>query len=119
MHPPIRVFLALVWLANGLWAKVLGGAPRHREIVAVLLGRDLAEVFTVLIGIGEVVIALWILSGRFPVTCGWVQIILVVSMNLIEQAVVPGLLLWGRWNLLWAFAFALFVWWSLVRKEDR
>ena len=34
----VRLAIALVWLGNGLVAKVLGLVPRHEEIVAQILG---------------------------------------------------------------------------------
>lgn len=119
MSLPIRFFFASVWLINGLWCKVLGEVPRHHEIVAVILGRDRADLWVLLIGIGETFLAIWILSGRFLVACGWVQIVLVLAMNFMEQALVPGFLLWGRWNLRWAFGFVALVGWFFVREERR
>ncbi len=95
----------------------MNGLPRHQEIVAAILGDDHARVLTVLIGFGEIFIALWIWSGRFRVACGWLQIFLVMKMNLMEQFLVPDLLLWGKWNFLWALAFSIVVWWAFVRKE--
>lgn len=91
--------------------------PRHQEIVADILGNDHAGILTTLIGCGEIFLALWVWSGRLRLICGWVQIALVMTMNLIEQALVPDLLLWGPWNLLWALAFSVIVWWSFIRKE--
>ena len=95
----------------------MGGVPRHQEIVATILGEDFAGILTVVIGFGEILIALWIWSGRFLIACGWFQIILVLKMNLIEQVLAPGLLLWGPWNFLWAVGFSIAVWWAFVRKE--
>ena len=117
MQRSLRLLIGLVWLANGLFCKVLGGVPRHREIVGTILGEDHAGILTVCIGCGEILIALWIWSGRYPVICGWLQIILVLTMNLIEQVTTPGLLLWGPWNFLWAAGFSILVWWAFVRKE--
>ena len=96
----------------------MGGVPRHQEIVATILGHGDTGILTVMIGSGEILIALWIWSGRFLVACGWFQIILVLKMNLIEQVLAPGLLLWGPWNFLWALGFSIFVWWAFVRKEQ-
>ena len=31
----IRASIALVWLYEGLWCKLLGGMPRHAEVIAV------------------------------------------------------------------------------------
>jgi hypothetical protein len=31
----IRASIALVWLYEGLWCKLLGGMPRHAEVIAL------------------------------------------------------------------------------------
>jgi len=107
-----RIGFALVWLVNGLWCKVLDGVPRHREIVAGILGEEHAGILTLGIGLGEIGIAGWILSGLFPRSCAAVQITLVAAMNLIELVVVPDLLLFGRWNGLIAAVFVACVAWE-------
>ncbi len=104
-----RVFLAAVWLGMGPGAKVLGLVQRHRELVARILGEAHADRLTVLIGFGEIAIALWVFSGRLPRTCALVQMGLVGVMNLIEFTLARDLLLFGGWNLLVAAAFMTFV----------
>lgn len=37
----LRGLIALVWLVNGLWCKVLGHVPRHEAIVARVLSENL------------------------------------------------------------------------------
>ena len=88
--------IALVWLVNGLYAKVLNLVPRHQEIVAALLGADYARELTVLIGLSEIVMACWIVSGYRPRLAAVLQIAVVGLMNLLETLLVPELLLWGR-----------------------
>ena len=86
----VRVFFALVWLVNGVWCKILDGVPRHREIVARILGEEHSLVLTRMIGFGEVVMAAWILSGiRWKWSCA-AQIAAVVMMNVIEFIVGAG-----------------------------
>lgn len=110
MHQNLpRLFLAAVWIGMGLGAKVLGLVPRHQEIVARILGETHAGTLTVLIGLGEIAIAAWILSGRFPRTCAVVQIVLVAAMNLLEASIARDLLFFGAWNLAVAAVFILFV----------
>lgn len=104
-----RIFLAAVWLGMGLGAKVLGLAPRHREIVARVLGEKHADTLTIAIGLGEVGMAAWILSGRFPRTCAATQIALVIAMNVLELTIARDLLLFGAWNGVVAAAFILVV----------
>lgn len=106
---PLRLFFAAVWLVNGVWCKLIDGVPRHREIVARILGEDHSLALTRMIGAGEVVMALWILSSiRWKWSCA-AQITAVLLMNLIEFFVVPDLLLFGRFNSLVALAYVSLV----------
>jgi hypothetical protein len=107
MKPPLLFRLAFgsVWLVNGVWCKLLDGVQRHREIVARILGDDHSLVLTRLIGAGEVLVAVWILTGiRWKWSCAF-QILLVATMNAIEFLLVPDLLLFGRLNSLVALAY--------------
>lgn len=60
------IFFALVWLVNGLYCKVLNGVPRHRQIVVRILGKPHAATLTTPIGLAEIGMAVWILSGIRP-----------------------------------------------------
>ncbi len=106
----LTILIALVWLMNGLFCKVLGLTPRHEAIVARILGSDYAHPLTILIGLSEVIMAVWVLSKFKPKLNTLAQIILVVTMNILETILVPDLLLWGHWNLLWAVMFCFIVW---------
>jgi hypothetical protein len=111
----VRILFALVWLVNGVWCKILDGVPRHREIVARILGEEHSLVLTRLIGFGEVFMAAWILSGiRWKWGCA-AQIAAVVMMNVIEFIVVPDMLLFGRINSLVALAYIMVVAWAGFR----
>lgn len=101
-HPEFRYLFALVWLVNGLWCKVLDMVPRHQEIVAFLLGDALARPLTVAIGVAEVGMAAWIVTGWRYRLCAGVQIAVILLMNVIEFLAVPHLLLWGRLNIVFA-----------------
>ena len=102
-------FIALVWLANGLFCKVLGLVPRHEQIVAKILSSNYAHNITVLIGISEIIMAIWILSSFKTRLNAIVQIVVVAIMNVIEFMFAPDLLLWGKFNSLFAFIFILVV----------
>jgi hypothetical protein len=101
----LRWCVALVWLASGLGAKVLGLVPRHREIVARVLGDEHALAWTRLIGVAEIGVAVWVLSRLWPRWCAGAQIAAVVAMNVLELTFAPDLLLFGRWNAAFALAF--------------
>lgn len=111
----LRLFFAAVWLVNGVWCKIIDGVPRHREIVARILGEEHSLALTRMIGAGEVVMAVWILSGiRWKWSCA-AQIVAVLLMNLIEFFVVPDLLLFGRFNSIVALAYVSLVAWAEFR----
>lgn len=109
MRAALVVAVAAVWVVNGAWCKVLGQVPRHAQIVARVVGDDLAPSLTIAIGLAELLMAVWWCSGRFRVLCAVSQTAVVLTMNLIEQAIAPDLLLWGRFNLLWASLFCVVV----------
>jgi uncharacterized membrane protein YphA (DoxX/SURF4 family) len=115
----ITAFIASVWLLSGLCAKVLHLVPRHEQIVARVLGNEHASTFTLLIGIAEICLAVWILSGVKPRLCALLQMILVAAMNIIEIVFAPDLLLFGQWNAVPAFLFIALVYFNefLLRKR--
>jgi len=84
----MRIALSAVWFYQGLWCKLLDGAPAHRKIANAVPLRG-AETILRCIGIVECAIALWILSGRRAPVCAAAQTVLLVSMN------VAGIL-WAR-----------------------
>ncbi len=77
-----RAAVALVWLYNGLWCKLLDGSARHRAIVAAAADQRLPipELVTTL-GVVEVVLAAWVLSRRWPLAAAWVQTAALAAMN--------------------------------------
>jgi DoxX-like family len=97
--------IATVWIANGLFCKVLNLVPRHEQIVARILGNDHSRPLTILIGLSEIIMAVWILSAYETKLNAIVQIIVVAIMNILEFIFVPDLLLWGKLNSLFAFIF--------------
>ena len=115
MHRLITYLIALVWLINGLLCKVLMLVPRHAAIVARILGPAHASVLTRLIGLGEIGMALWVLSGIRPHWCAWTQIALILSMNMLEAVLAPDLLLWGRCNAVFAVLFCGLIYFHCLR----
>src|SRR5438093_1569619 len=77
----IRILAAVVWFVFGTIFKVGGAVPRHREIVAAVLGGEIAPSITVLIGLAETALGLWFLIGFLPRTCAILQTVAIVSMN--------------------------------------
>jgi hypothetical protein len=103
----LRYGIALVWLINGLLCKVLHLVPRHKAIVARILGPAYAGPLTRLIGVAEIVMALWVLSGRWVKLNVATQIALVLVMNVLEFLLAVDLLLWHEFNLVFAGLFGL------------
>jgi len=112
--------IALVWLVNGLYCKVLNAVPRHQQIVAEILGSNYAQLFTQLIGFAEIVMAVWIISGYKSRLCAYLQIAVVAIMNLLEFFLVPDLLLFGKWNAFFALLLIISIYiQSFILKKDR
>lgn len=111
-HQLLNYFIAAVWLVNGLFCKLLNLVPRHREIVAGILGNNHSRILTILIGLSEILMAVWILSRIKPRLNAIIQMIVISSMNILEFLLVPELLLWGRANAVFAFLFILLIYYN-------
>lgn len=105
LHKSLTLLISAVWLANGLFCKVLNLVPRHEQIVARILGEDYSRPLTILIGLSEVVMAAWVLSKFKSKLNATTQILVVAVMNTLEFILVPDLLLWGKLNSFYAFIF--------------
>jgi uncharacterized membrane protein YphA (DoxX/SURF4 family) len=112
IHKILTFCIAAVWIVNGLFCKLLNLVPRHKQIIATILGDGYSGLFTILIGLSEIVMAVWILSGFKTKLQTILQIAVVATMNIIEFYVVPDLLLWGKLNSLFAFFFILVVYFN-------
>jgi hypothetical protein len=104
--------IASIWLTNGLFCKVLHLVPRHEKIVAGILGDEHSALLTMLIGISEILMAIWILIGIKRRLNAIVQMLVIATMNTIEFLLVPDLLLWGRWNLLFALLLIVVIYYT-------
>jgi DoxX-like family len=109
IHKFLTYLITTVWVANGLFCKVLNLVPRHQQIVSRILGADNSRILTISIGLSEIFIAIWILSKIKTRLNAIVQITIVATMNTLEFLLVPDLLLWGKLNSLFAFIFILVV----------
>ncbi|MFZ9956916.1 MAG: DoxX-like family protein [Flavobacteriales bacterium] len=108
----LNYLIASVWLINGLFCKVMNLVPRHEQIVAEILGHDFSRTFTVLIGLSEVVMAIWIISTyKSRLNCIF-QMVVIATMNTLEFIIVPDLLLWGKFNAFFAFIFIALIYFN-------
>jgi hypothetical protein len=108
----IRLSIALVWLYQGLWCKVLGRAPGHVAVISAVpfIGTAGSRVALITLGLLECGIAAWVLSGERMRQAAIVQTVLLVAMN-------AGGLIWA-WRLipdppgmiLQNFAFLMLIW---------
>lgn len=114
----VRLSIAVVWLYQGLWCKVLGGVPHQQAVISSVPFLSGAEARFGLIGLGlfECGIAMWVLSGKRMRQAATVQTALLVAMN-------GGGLIWA-WHVIpdpiglivQNFAFLVLIW---IASEDR
>jgi len=107
-----RPLVASVWLVHGLYNKLLGGSPRHLAIVQSVPGfggTTGVRVLTV-VGLFEVALAVWILSGRASRRCAGAQTAALLSMNIVELRFARHLLLWPAGLLPLNAAFLALAW---------
>jgi hypothetical protein len=115
----ITYLVALVWLINGLVCKVLNFVPRHHLIVARILGREYSSLITFTIGIAEITMAIWIITRIQPKLNAIVQILIIGTMNTLEFLLAPDLLLWKRFNAVFAFLFICLIFYNefILKKK--
>ena len=107
-----RAAIALVWLYEGLWAKVLGGSAHHAAVIAAVpfLSAGAARATLIALGLAECGIAAWVLWGWHMRDAALVQSVLLVAVN-------AGGLIWA-WRLIpdpggmivQNFAFLVLIW---------
>ena len=119
IHKTINYLIAIVWFVNGFFCKVLNLVPRHQLIVSRILGDNHALLFTKTIGVLEMMMTVWILSRIQSRLNAAVQIIIIITMNIMEFLLVPDLLLFGKLNLVFALLFVFVIYWNefILRKD--
>lgn len=108
----------MVWLYQGLWCKLLGGAEHHSQIAAGVLPAFAAGPVLAGIGAGECALAVWVASGWRAPQAAVAQTALLAAMN-------AAGLLWARqWiadpagMVLQNFAFLTLAWITAGRTYD-
>lgn len=118
----VTYFISAIWLINGLFCKVLNFEPRHQQIVSRILGGEYASELTLLIGLSELVMVVWVLS-RFKSRLNAIfQITIVPVMNVIEFFFASDILLWGKFNIVYACLFVVLVYYNefvLIKKINK
>jgi hypothetical protein len=79
----IHVSIAAVWLYEGLWCKLLNSEPNQLRIIEALprSSPTAARALLKLLGVIEVAIAIWALTGIEPIFCATAQTALVAALN--------------------------------------
>ena len=112
LHRSLNIFIATVWLINGVYAKVLGFVPRHELIIQEILELNDSKCMIIIIGLLEIMMAIWIISGIYSKINALTQSAVILLMNVWEQIYAPELLLWGKWNFVFALLFVFFIIWN-------
>ena len=119
LYKSLTLLIAMVWIVNGLFCKLLNLVPRHQAIVSRILGEEYAVHFTRAIGVAEIFMGIWILSGVNTRLNAIIQIFVVIVMNLIELILVPDLLLFGEANFILALLFIIILYYAeFVLKQN-
>lgn len=81
--PLLRAAVAGVWLYEGLWCKLLGRTPSQVKVVTAVprFGARFGAYFLKALGVVEVGLAVWTVSGVAPVPCAIVQTALLIALN--------------------------------------
>ena len=119
IYKTLTYIIAAVWLVNGLFCKVFNMVPRHRQIVARILGTVHSREITITIGVLETAMALWTLSEIKPRMNALSQIVIIAAMNTLEFFIAPDLLLWGKANAFFALLFIIFIYCNEFYIKDR
>ena len=77
----LRGAIALVWLYQGLWHKIIDPDGHHRKLLSAALGTPWSRPACLALGILETAIALAVFADRWPKRLGWLQIGLLAAMN--------------------------------------
>ena len=115
----VRIVIAAVWVFHGLYSKILDGIPRHRLIVARILGEDHARPLTLLIGCGEILLGLWVFSGRRIFACALFQTLALVAMNTLEILFARELLISAPGMVALNLLLLASAWWLAQRDSSR
>ena len=109
IHILLTYLIASVWLINGLFCKIFNLVPRHQQIVREIVSNNYSRELTLIIGVLEVVMVLWIISNYRSKLNAITQIVIISIMNVIEFMITSEILLWGKLNIVFAASFVFIV----------
>jgi uncharacterized membrane protein YphA (DoxX/SURF4 family) len=107
-----RIAIALVWLYQGLWCKLLSREPRHRKIICAVpfLNGPRPRQALAALGAIECLLAVWVLSGFGAREAALMQTLLLVSMNVAGVRWARNLIPDPMGMLLQNFVFLILAW---------
>ena len=106
----LGLLIGSVWVFHGLYSKILNRIPRHRQIVARVLGEEIAVPATAAIGAFEILLGVWAWSGRKRKACALTQTLTLCGMNSLEISRAKDLLISTTGMLALNAAFLATVW---------
>jgi len=114
----IGILIGGIWIFHGLYSKLLHGIPRHELIVGRILGDSLAGLATPFIGIGEILLGCWVISGHFRRPAAALQTLALISMNTLEIILAADLLISPIGMVALNLCFVALIWyWALCEKS--
>ncbi len=114
IHKISGLCIAAVWIFHGLYSKILDGVPRHKMIVARILGEDIAKPATMFIGALEVTLGLWVILEKRKRLCAVTQTAALVTMNSLEILFARDLLINAPGMVMLNAIFIFVIWrWAL------
>jgi uncharacterized membrane protein YphA (DoxX/SURF4 family) len=114
----LQLLIGAVWIFHGLYSKLLRGIPRHRAIVARVLGETHADLATNVVGVGEIVLGVWALTGWQRVPCAVVQTLGLIAMNALEIALAADLLISALGMVVLNIGFIATIWyWATALRR--
>lgn len=117
-HTALTVLIGSVWVFHGLYSKISDGIPRHRLIVERILGEGIADLATLVIGVSEVLLGIWIFSRIWRKACAMLQTAALVSMNTLEIALARDLLISASGMVALNLVFLSLVWyWATFQPK--
>lgn len=116
LHRLAAIFIAGVWMFHGLYSKILNGIPRHKMIVGEILGETVADAAVIVIGVLEILLGCWVLSGIRRRLNATVQSLALVSMNTLEILLAREFLISAGGMVLLNLCFITLIWWWATRR---
>jgi hypothetical protein len=111
VHAVAQLAIGSVWVFHGVYSKLLNGIPRHRLIVGKILGAERAQIATRIVGTLELLLGVWVFTGRQTVACAAIQTAAIIAMNSLEILLARELLISAIGMPILNLGFLSLVWW--------